>query len=463
MKEWSLLLVSVIATLVLATGVIRWLAPGLLGIARDLQLVQIDDRKPPFYQGVFDNSDTPPGEFLIRDPVTRIRARPLFRRARGGGQGPNDILGFRNRSVPNTADIIALGDSMTYGNNALMEQTWPGHLRQTLAREDISVYSMASSGWAAVQYLDMMKHAVLFDPHVVVVAFYTGNDPLESFQMTYASDYWNWLIPDSTLSSSDLPKVNFPPPESEQWDVTFRDGVHAVFTPKLRLASNDSSPVVRAGYRRMEKSARLMADMAQQVGCEILFTIIPTKELVYALKVRDESIAPPADYQRLVTQEREYIRIFSNTLGNIEGARYIDVAEPLQRAAMGNVNLYPDNSNSHPVAEGYRVIGEEISKHVKALVPPTLKGLYAWNDEEKAYIVLIKNEGVWIFSSIELVRKNGWPEGDLQVISSRELSNLPYRGFINTVDSSRFGPDCCHTSAEERTIQATRTPNLNGR
>ena len=36
-----------------------------------------------------------------------------------------DQWGFRNREVPETADIVAVGDSHTYGNTARMVDSWP--------------------------------------------------------------------------------------------------------------------------------------------------------------------------------------------------------------------------------------------------------------------------------------------------------------------------------------------------
>jgi hypothetical protein len=447
-KEWLLLLASVFVTLVISVGMIRWLAPGLLGIARDLQLVQVDDKLQPFYKGVFNNGepgsgDTGPVEFIINDPLTRVRARQFFPRAAGGGLGPNDILGFRNTAVPNVADIITIGDSMTYGNNALMEQNWPGFMRQALERKDIQSYNMSTGGWAAVQYLDMMHHASMFRPRVVVVAFYTGNDSLESFQLTYASEHWDWLIPDTSLTSSDLPKVKFPPPESDHWEVTFRDGVKTVFTPTLRLRSNEDNPVVKAGYAIMEKSARLIAEKARQEGSKVVFTIIPTKELVYAPKLQNEGIALTADYERLVKLEHEHINRLAGGISNLEGASYVDVTDMLQQAAMSNVQLYPENMNGHPVAEGYRIIGEEISKNVTELLPARPGGLLAWKDSDGFLIGLVNNEGVWIFDSMEIIEKNGWPKGDVEVVDSREISGLPHNGIISTVDRQRFGPECC--------------------
>ncbi len=36
-----------------------------------------------------------------------------------------DVNGFNNESVPELADIVALGDSMTFGQNGSVSQNWP--------------------------------------------------------------------------------------------------------------------------------------------------------------------------------------------------------------------------------------------------------------------------------------------------------------------------------------------------
>ena len=131
-KEWILLAASTVATLVLALAGIRWFAPQLLGIPVDLQMVQVGERIAPYFDGVFRYSDFNSSEFIIKDPYV-ARAKPLF--PDYGGVGPNDLLGFRNRSIPNAADVIVIGDSQTYGNNASLEQNWPNQLRSKTQRE----------------------------------------------------------------------------------------------------------------------------------------------------------------------------------------------------------------------------------------------------------------------------------------------------------------------------------------
>ena len=118
-KEWLLIIVSVALTVIIALTLTRWFAPQLLGLPTDLQMVRVAKEVPPFFNGVFRPEDHEGENYIIQDPYI-IRARPLLPSFLN--VGPNDLLGFRNRNVPNIAAIITIGDSHTYGNNASIER-----------------------------------------------------------------------------------------------------------------------------------------------------------------------------------------------------------------------------------------------------------------------------------------------------------------------------------------------------
>lgn len=437
-KEWLLTLSVITVTLVSSVALIRWLAPGLLGGPADLQLIQLDEKVPAYYRGVFQEEHFGNGEFLIKDPLTGVRARPFFPAFKN--LGPNDILGFRNTVVPTVADIVTIGDSITYGNNAVMDQNWPSIMQRNLRRDDINVYNMSTGGWAAVQYLDMFTNAAAFKPRVVVVAFYTGNDPMESFVMVYGNEHWHDLIPDSTLSKSDAPTVSLDMPEGEMWDVQFKDGVRTVFTPLLRMTSNSDLPAVHAGYDIISAVAIRMGNQAQLQGIQLVFTIIPTKELAYAEKVAGEAIALRDDYALLIDKEKKNLVNLAAVLSAIPEVVYVDVLGPLQEAAMGPVALYPEDKNGHPVAAGYEVIGRAIANSVEQFMPSSPKGLYALVDGDEFQIVLVNEEGVWYFDNVDDIEANGWLPGELPEIEKRDLAMLPHNGIITTVNKARFGP-----------------------
>ena len=139
---------NILIVLGLSLLVTKHLAPGLLGFPNDLILVREDKQVAPFYENVFARHGS--DDYLIPDPLTLVRATPLMRRYHNAG--PNDLLGFRNLSVPNSADVIFIGDSQTYGNNAPFESTDPNLVESALATSpDNRVYSMATGGWGALQ------------------------------------------------------------------------------------------------------------------------------------------------------------------------------------------------------------------------------------------------------------------------------------------------------------------------
>lgn len=438
MKDWILMFTVVVVVIGTSLAMIRWLAPSLLGVPTDLQLVQVDEKVPPFYENIFRIEDHRGDSLLLQDPLTRIRSRPLL--LRDAYLGPHDILGFRNPSVPNVADVVTIGDSMTYGNNARMENNWPGVMADALGAGRATVYNMGAGGWGAVQYLDMFSNATLLRPRVIVVAFYTGNDPLDSFMMAYSGRRWSALVPDTGLDSSDAPPVEFPAPQSEWWPVTFSDGVKTVFTPELRLASNQEHPAVDAGYEIMARVMETMVDMSRELPLRLVATIIPTKELVYANRVAKEGIEAPAAYRQLVEREAANMRHLGDRIAGIQGLEYVDVLEPLQTAADSSLLLYPDDVNGHPADAGYAVIGKTIARKVDGLLPPRLRGRVAYREGDTYKILLVSDDGYRYFSSLEIMQQNGWPEGEVPPVTRRDLAGIPYRGVVSTVNPARFGP-----------------------
>lgn len=439
-REWLLLAGIVVGTLTISLLVIRWMAPGLLGIPTDLQLVQTSKTLPPFYEAVFRTEDLQSNNFILQDPRTRVRAKPLFPNRLS--MGPNDILGFRNHEVPNVADIIAIGDSQTYGNNAVADENWPNQMQNKLSAKGNNVYSMATGGWGAVQYLDMFMNSTVFKPRVVIVAFYTGNDPLESFQMAYGIDSWAVLKPDLALDKSDVPSITFPAPEEEWWPVTFRDGVQTIFTPTLRLGSNLDHPAVNAGYAIMADVAKRISTAAKPFQLQLLFTIIPTKELVYSLKVRQDNLKPPADYLTLLEREQHNVEQLSTSLRNLPNAVYVDVIAPLQQAALGNTLLYPQDINGHPVASGYEVIADTLTRKVNDYIAARPRGLVAIQQSaDQVVFALINDAGIWPFTSTKIMAANGWPSSDIPAVQMRDIAGLRWHRGVNAVDPGRFGPD----------------------
>jgi lysophospholipase L1-like esterase len=439
-KEWLLLSGVSLITLALALLLLRWLAPQLIGLPVDLRLVQVSDKLPPFYDGVFRAADYQTSEFILNDPVTISRARPRVPEA--ATIGPHDILGFRNRVVPNVADVVIIGDSQTYGNNVALEDNWPSRLALQLEGKSAITYSMATGGWGAVQYLEMATKATSFQPQLLIVAFYSGNDSLESFRLAYGLDRFEDLRPVDGLDAGDTPAVAFPPPPETLWPVSFKDGVRTVFTPALRLAANDGHPAVVAGYGVMANVAREIHRLTRPFGTALIFTIIPTKEYVYAEKLRGEGIEATEEYLRLVAAEGDHIRELAGALRAIPGSMYVDLTVPLSEAALGAVALYPAIGNGHPISAGYAVIADTLAAAASEKVMSRPRGLVAIPlGQNKAVLYLVREEGVWRLPGMDYALNNGWSRDQVKLVSYRALAGLPRRGTLDVIDPERFGPD----------------------
>lgn len=363
-REWLLLAATVVATVALALGLIRWLAPQLLGVPMDLQVVQVDERVVPFYENVFRDENFEGDDFLIRDPYTVVRARPLF--PNRGAVGPNDLLGFRNAGVPSVVDVVAIGDSQTYGTGVAFEEAWPRRLRALLPDPKPVVYGMAVGGWGAVQYLDMLHKARVFHPKLVVVALYTGNDANESFRVAYGVERWHDLRPDPALTVSDLPKTPWPPPSDDVWTTALAGGPAIAFTPRLRLVSIGENPAVDAGWEIMARVARAADGLAALHGFGAVFTILPTKELVYAKRLRHDGVALDPVYAELVEAERRRLERLAEELRALHRVEYVDVLGPLQDAALAGSPIYPVSPGGHPLPAGHEVIASALAEAVRA-------------------------------------------------------------------------------------------------
>lgn len=441
LSEILTLLISTIVTVVIAVGVVRYYAPQLLGISSDIQLVKTSKKVPPFFDGVFRVSDYESEEFIIPDPYVK-RAKPLFPDI--GGLGPNDLLGFRNRSIPNVADVIIIGDSQTYGNNAIIENNWPNLFIDRLKNNNNSHvihYDMAVGGWGAIEYLEIFYKSLFFQPKMVIVAFYTGNDPLETFRLAYSNNRWVKYQTDKSLSIKNMPYVEFPPPKEDLWGVVFKDKVGTVFTPKNRLHSNEKSKVVQAGYDAMLMVATEIARVCKEKNIKLVFTIIPTKELVYSEKIKSEIKDIPEEYSTLVNNEQEYIQWISSKFMSISDAQYIDIVKVLQKEAQQQLALYPDDGNGHPIATGYKIIADQLAKEIELSwqIPEGLVALFT--SKSNYQLGLIRGDNYWQFSNTELIEANGWsPETVPVSIKPRDIANLKKQGFIATVDQQKYGP-----------------------
>ena len=331
----------------------------------------------------------------------------------------HDANGFRNASVPAQADIVALGDSQTWGVNVHTDDAWPPQLARLSGR---SVYNMGVGGYGPIQYWALTDRALTFSPKVIVVGLYFGNDLYDAYLMTYSRDtykelrrtqvidelkddtisarakyYWDeeknfhnnygrssptgwsfWLREHSAIGRL-LNRSGWWPGATDvdyeidrAWAHAYPDrgavcdtaGIRTVFTTAYRLTGLDlDDPRVGEGLRITKEVLRRTHQKTDQAGVKMLVLLIPTKELVYAdLMQREAKLT--GTYARMVESEKQ-ARHEIETWCNETRVRCVDALPNLQSAIASRQPIYPATTESHPNVAGYRVLATTVNEALK--------------------------------------------------------------------------------------------------
>ena len=350
---------------------------------------------------------------LIKDPLLGLKLAPYAQK--------HDANGFRNDTVPPNVDIVALGDSQTWGVNVERQAAWPQQLSKISGR---SVYNMGLGGFGPVQYHVLIPAALGLSPKVIVVGFYFGNDIYDAYRMAYqyeahralrsntaagdlsvdtvgerANSFWNeekqfhanfgrssfsgwsfWLREHLALGRL-LNRTGLWPGSQDidyeidkHWAKAYPDhgfvceeaGRETVLTTAYRLAGLDIDEPRNAEGLRISKE--LLAQMQNEVDAKqtkLLVLLVPTKETVYATaqsgKMREKISSDPT-YQRLVAMEG---RIRSEIISTCQAKRIqcLDVLPYLSSALDRGERIYPTTTESHPNERGYFVIASAVREY----------------------------------------------------------------------------------------------------
>ncbi len=296
------------------------------------------------------------------------------------GSAGHDLWGFRNPELPERADIVAVGDSQTYGVSAVAEESWPARLRQLSGR---SVYNLALGGYGPREYRYLVsEYALRLQPKLVLVGFYFGNDlrsllrpgqppKPEDSRPRYddprpLGELRTWLDSNSMLYQtlkSALPGLaeRLRPGELQRTrpagTLEIADpAVGTLLTPELRFAVLDPQRESnRAGLREAEQMLLEIRDLCRASRVQLGVLLLPTKESVYAELARSRSSGSElAQIEALVQAEQEVKQQLQQVLAR-NGVAALDLL-PSLRAALLERRLYLANHDGHPTGAGYRVI-----------------------------------------------------------------------------------------------------------
>jgi lysophospholipase L1-like esterase len=352
----------------------------------------------------------PPADFLQAD----LRDDPVLGLMIAPHNNGHDANGFRNANVPAQTDILAVGDSFTYGYNAPSSSSWPAQLQRITGQ---TVYNAGVGGFGPLQELHVtQKLAPQLKPKTVVMAMFLGNDITDAYNLAQSREHWHpWRITARAAGSKtaldELADREWAEQESKRFAAPLRDwlSMHSmaygvlrttvltplaamragkqlaaadpndkmpwtdpqggaqstVFNARQRLMAMDpSSTESQEGLRIVERALQAMQADAQRLGHRLLVVTIPTKERAHCQRLAASQTTLPPTLARLCEVEPQVTQRLLDAAA-AAGIQTVDTAPALIHAVTAQRVLYLKNEDAHPNAAGYEVIAAAIAQGLK--------------------------------------------------------------------------------------------------
>jgi len=340
----------------------------------------------------------------------------------------NDRRGFRNPAALPTCDILAIGDSMTYGFAAPADKCWPREVERLLGK---SVYNMSCGDYSPCEYLLLLEQGLELSPKTIVVCLYLGNDLANAYRTVHvhhrlqefnnADEATLWAMAEAEKQSSfekahqrnnlspaasrdgnsirgfvsnnsslfgavrfaknKLLQQHFMPlgEDSDRRSLdAFRDVPNIVIfedQPELATAFVDpdyygmamdlDDPRIMEGWKITKAVLAAAKRKSDDCNARLLVAFVPTKHAVYVDLVRgSESATIPESYFELVAME-ERLRSEAKAFLCSADIAFVDTIEPLRDCLRLSQRPYPPNTNTHPNATGYAAIARGIANVIE--------------------------------------------------------------------------------------------------
>ena len=293
-----------------------------------------------------------------------------------------DAFGFRNAwPWPEHIEIVAVGDSLTFGYGVADDQAWPAILNRALP--DANVLNLGLIGAGPQQYLRVYETFIKsLRPRLLLIGLFPGNDfwDADMFDRWLKSNsdcsYLVWRDyggPKGSRCSDSLSwQTDLFLKGSYLYNVLFevRNGVRSYIQSDHRtLRLNDGSRLVlnvgqfenqlpatlpdRVEFRLVLKTLRELHITAQSHDTKVLVVIQPSKEEVY-MPLLGQAIP---DFSVHLREEL-----------NTSGIEYLDLTKSFrQRAARGEKLFF--EYDPHPNAAGYALIADSVLAYLKQNSP----------------------------------------------------------------------------------------------
>lgn len=302
-----------------------------------------------------------------------------------------DNNGFRNPQVLEEADIIALGDSHTFGVNVAPEYSWPQQLAKMTNK---TVYNFGVSSYNILQYHYLMDQAIKLKPQHIIWGLYLANDLSDVCDFVRKVEFWRkW----TTANHYNFKSCSrwIPSLRTDSFESFLRKNtaivsalrhiiLNAKWTSKWMYNKNNAIIIDEAQNKTVIKHSMILAhekgmnmnrqeislafDIAKQVikeakqksdenniSLNVLF--IPSKERVFYNYLINKKYELPKSYHNLVKSEQLLVDRFSSLLKEMK-IKFVDVQPYMVHEIHKSGSVYSYGKDGHPLKIGYRVYAQ---------------------------------------------------------------------------------------------------------
>lgn len=306
-----------------------------------------------------------------------------------------DKDGFLNRTVPAQADIVALGDSHTYGFNADIDSNWPGRLGKLTG---LSIYNLGVGGYGPLQYYYLFDRALQLKPRYIVVGLYLPNDIKGVCHPYQRTEYWKTralqegldlgyceqmkivdedgqgrrarradpfqrierFVADSkigTLVGNAAAPLLAYLPNGDDSNIVISHTRNDTVISKMRLRDlrdnmDLNQPKIARSLEMTKTLISRMAVRSHQSGVELIVMVIPSREYIFHELLSGSRQDLPEIYQQMASSEAILRANIASWL-TAQSLPYVDIAPTLLEAVKSQADVYPRANDGHPLPAGY--------------------------------------------------------------------------------------------------------------
>ena len=336
---------------------------------------------------------------IVFDPVDYLAVEtvpdPILNHRIAPGASGHDDWGYRNKAVPDSVEVLAIGDSMTYGIMAKSYEAWPAQVQEITGK---TTYSAALGGYGPLHYLHILKtRAPELSPARVIVMIYPGNDLMDTYNLAYSNDHWsdyrteanteeldsglflaprnqasairrlrNWLAQNSVLyrlltQTSLFDGVR----QRENLDSSATNfsynhlGTTVVLDPVKRLGfANVDDPRIREAVDMTGRIIEEMAKYATENGIDLSVALMPVREHAFFGLIGDRLDGEDARAMQELNDSLLWIEAALTGVLEAADVPFVNL-RPAMQSALKEANIYPP-TDGHPNALGYGVVARTL-------------------------------------------------------------------------------------------------------